>query len=129
MTKRIQIAIDMENNEVLDAAIQEAIKAQARQIAREVFAQELESEIIRLTDAKLRQIKAMESYSQTATRIAEVVSQRIAKETLVDEQLVAKLVSEKMENYLDSKLTRFGGVESYIKKYFNQSLADMLTNK
>lgn len=56
--KKVMISVDLEDNEILQKAVMDAVKGSAKQIAREEFDRTLREEVERITEKHVKDLKA-----------------------------------------------------------------------
>lgn len=127
--KRINLSVNMDDNEMLNKSIEEALKARARQIARETLTEELVSEIERITDARVREVKESAYYNQITNRIVDIMVKRLGSELTVGNHNINKMIEEKVTDYINTKLTQRGGIEPFLQSYIDKSIANVLVKK
>lgn len=127
--KKVNITVDLDDNEVLEASVREALVASARQIAREQFQKVLEAEIQRIVEAKVREAKESHYYSGMGRRLADLAAQQIGREILVDNSELNQIIEEKVGSYVGKRLESRGGLDRYLMTYMDKSIANALTRK
>lgn len=127
--KRINLSVNLDDNELLIESIKQALAGQARQIARESLQEELKEEIERITNARIEEVKQSSYWNIVATRISEIIVKRFGDELTVNTKEINDMLESKVSEYLDKKLSRFGGIENMIQTYIDKSIANALLNK
>lgn len=138
--QRINLSVDMNNNEVLDAEITRAIEQAVKSKVREFFAASLEAEVKRLVDARTKEYLDKSSYfTPLATlvrdRINTVITEHLAttilgpealkfayRQTAADvEQKIVKEISDKVD-----KMKVAVEIEAMVQRMINKRVASIL---
>lgn len=127
--KRINLSVEVEDNEVLEESIKQALLGQARQIAREALEVELTSEIERITNSKINEVKQSQYWNSIATRITDIIIKRFGKDLTLNNQEINEMLENKVEEYLEKKMSSRGGLDNYIQSYIDKSIASALMKK
>jgi hypothetical protein len=127
--KRINLSVDLGDNEILEKSIKEAIVAQGKQIAREEFTKVLESEIERVVDAKITNLKNAGYFNETIKRITELVVQRLDNEIKVGTAEVNTIIENKVNSYLDAKIKNKNGLDEFVQQYIDKSIANAFISR
>lgn len=127
--KRIKLNVDIEDNEILDKTLKEALISQAKQIARGELEKELQAEIERITTAKINEVKGSGYYNSIASRITDLIVKRLEKEIIVNTTDINEMIEDKVNIYLDSKIEQKNGLDGFIQKYIDQSIASALMQR
>lgn len=130
MGGRVNIQVDLKNNDLLDKEIEQLIKGSAKQMARNIMQEEIAKEITRIVDAKLADAKKGEYYSSVTRQVTEVVAKRLSADLALDKTAIDKIIIQRIEDYFDSKIRKsYGGsIESFLQSYINKSIAQALVN-
>lgn len=126
--KKITLSINLDDNEVLDKSVQEAIMGQAKQIARETLEKELRSEIERITEKKIDSLKT-DYYNDVSRRISDSIFNRLNLHQINNSENINKIVEEKVTTYLDKKVLTDGGMEKFIRDYIGKSIESLLLER
>lgn len=127
--KRINISVNLEDNEVFEESFKQAFIGQAKQIAREELDKELSAEIERITTVKLNEIKSSGYYNTITSRITDSIVQRLDRELRVNTSEINVMIEEKINEYLDNKIKQNDGFDSFIQKYVDQSVGNLLLQR
>lgn len=123
---RINIQVDLKENEILEKQLKEEYKGIARGMAREAMREELEQEINRLIDNKLIEAQKTDYYNNIANNINKIIAQKISRDVNIDTAEVNKLVQEKVEAYINNLMRPYGTPEKFIENYLKKCIADAL---
>lgn len=127
--KRINLSVDLEDNQILEDSIIEAIKKQASQISRESINEVLVAEIDRIVDSKIKDVKDGPYWGSVTSRITDVIVNRLSKEIHLESFNIDDLIQNKVGEYLDRKIESRGGLDKYIQHYIDKSIATLLIEK
>ncbi|WP_080845688.1 hypothetical protein [Cytobacillus gottheilii] len=127
--KRINLSVDIEDNDVLGESIKNAIAAQAKQIARQELEKELVSEMERIVTAKVNEIKSSSYWNSITSRLTDLVVQKLDKEIRLNTEEINSMVEDKVSTFLDQKLNSAKGLDGFIQSYVDQSLSKILARK
>ena len=128
--KRIQIQVDIEDNEIFEKSVQEAIKAQARQIARDVIEQEIRQEIERIVSSKISELQTGRyNRSSIQKQITENLAQSISTDIKIDVDAIKKHVEDTATEMLQRRFLKNNDIDNYIQKYLNNTLINILKEK
>jgi len=127
--KKVSINLTLEDNELFDKSIKDALVSQAKQISREEIDKVLTYEINRVATARVNELKNGGYWSSVQTEITKNIAKRLEKEMIIDTTTINAMLEEKVNKYLDDKIHQFGGVEKYVKNYINNAIAELLTNR
>lgn len=123
---RVNIQVDIKEQEVLEKQVKKEFEGIARGMAREAMKEELGNEINRLVEVKLAEAKKSDYYNNIANTITKIVAQKISRDIEIDTADINKLVEEKVERYIDNLMKPHGGTKDFIKAYINKSIAEAL---
>ena len=127
---RIQIQVDIKDNEVFEESVQEAIKAQARQIARDVIEQEIRQEIERIVSSKISDLQTGRySRNSIQKQITENLAQAISTDIKIDVDAIKKHVENTTTEMLQRRFLKNNDIDNYIQKYLNNTLINILKEK
>jgi hypothetical protein len=127
--KRINLSVNLEDNEILEQSILIAIHAQAKQIAREEFAKTLEAEIERIANGRIEVLKNAPYYNDIINRITKFTVEKFNREIHIDPNMVNDIVERKVNEYLDVKLRSRNGLDEFIQNYIDKSIATALLQR
>jgi len=127
--KKVSINLTLEDNDLFEKSIKDALISQAKQISREEIDKALAYEIQRVTTARINELKNGSYWSYTQSEITKNIAKRLEKEIKIDKDALTALLEEKVNKYLDDKIHQFGGIDKYVQNYINNAIADLLTNK
>ncbi|AIF72015.1 hypothetical protein LD11_gp139 [Bacillus phage Riley] len=127
--KKVSINLTLEDNELFEKSIKDALISQAKQISREEIDKALTYEINRVATARVNELKNGGYWNYTQTEITKNIAKRLEKEITIDRDALTALLEEKVNKYLDEKIHLFGGIDKYVQNYINNAIADLLTNK
>ncbi|AGY46648.1 hypothetical protein BigBertha_140 [Bacillus phage BigBertha] len=127
--KKVSINLTLEDNELFEKSIKDALISQAKQISREEIDKALTYEINRVATARVNELKNGGYWNYTQTEITKNIAKRLEKEITIDRDALTALLEEKVNKYLDDKIHLFGGIDKYVQNYINNAIADLLTNK
>jgi len=127
--KKVSINLTLEDNELFDKSIKDALVSQAKQISGEEIDKVLTYEINRVATARVNELKNGGYWSSVQTEITKNIAKRLEKEMIIDTTTINAMLEEKVNKYLDDKIHQFGGVEKYVKNYINNAIAELLTNR
>lgn len=127
--KKVSINLTLEDNELFEKSIKDALISQAKQISREEIDKALAYEIQRVTTARINELKNGSYWSYTQSEITKNIAKRLEKEITIDRDALTALIEEKVNKYLDDKIHQFGGIDKYVQNYINNAIATLLTNK
>lgn len=128
--KRVMISVDLEDNEVLEKAVKEAVRDSAKQIAREQIDNVLKAEVIRVVTKQVQDIQSsgwgrcsrLESMAKDEVNrivkeaIGEVEIPKDAVEMSLKE--ILSTVERKVDRIIADKVTHLK-IEDYIAKKSN----------
>lgn len=132
--QRLNIQVDLENNEILEKEIQDAIAGVVKAKTREAFHAEIESEIKRIAVAEFERLNKKGGYygdkdSLIEKKVKELIDQEIIKalgEITVSQSDIQQRIDEKIKNVaasIDYAVSR--RVERLdIKNYIKDEVAD-----
>lgn len=123
---RINIQVDLKEHEILEKQLKKEFEGIAREMARSAMKEELEKEINRLIDSKLKEAQKTDYYNHIATNITKIVAHKISHDVQVNTEDINKLVEEKVEAYINNLMRPYGGTQDFIKAYINKSIAEAL---
>lgn len=127
--KRVNISVNLEDNEIFEESLKQALIGQAKQIAREELEKELSTEIERITTAKVNEVKNSSYYNSITSRITDLIVQRLDKELRVNTTEINEMIEDKVNTYLDNKIKQKDGLDNFIQKYIDKSLANLLLER
>lgn len=127
--KKINLSVNLEDNEVFEKSIKESVASHAKQLAREELEKELVSEIERIATARLNEIKQSSYYSVVVSRVTESIVKKLTKEIPFDNDKINAMIEEKVSAYLDSRIQSRNGLDGFIQKYIDKSIANALLQK
>lgn len=127
--KKVSINLTLEDNDLFEKSIKDALISQAKQISREEIDRTLAYEIDRVTAARINELKNGGYWSYTQSEITKNIAKRLEKEITIDRDALTALIEEKVNKYLDDKIHQFGGIDKYVQNYINNAIATLLTNK
>lgn len=127
--KKVSINLTLEDNELFEKSIKDALISQAKQISREEIDKALAYEIQRVATARINDLKNGGYWSYTQSEITKNIAKRLEKEITIDKDALTALLEEKVNKYLDDKIHQFGGIDKYVQNYVNNAIATLLTNK
>jgi hypothetical protein len=127
--KKINLSVNLEDNEVFEKTIKEAVASHAKQLAREELEKELVAEIERIATARLNEIKQSSYYSIVVSRVTDAVVQKLTKDIHFDNEKVNAMIEEKVGAYLDSRIQSRNGLDGFIQNYIDKSIANALLQK
>jgi RNase adaptor protein for sRNA GlmZ degradation len=127
--KRINLSVNLEDNEILEQSILIAIHAQAKQIAREEFTKTLEAEIERIANGRIEVLKNAPYYNDIINRITKFTVEKFNREIHIDPNMVNDIVERKVNEYLDVKLRSRNGLDEFIQNYIDKSIATALLQR
>lgn len=127
--KKVNINLTLEDNEIFEKSIKDALVSQAKQISREEMNKVLQSEIERVATARVDELKNGGYWSSVQTELTKRIADRLEKEMKIDTTTVDAMIEEKVNKYLDDRVHRLGGIDKYVQNYINNAIASLLTNK
>lgn len=133
--KRVMISVDLEDNEVLEKAVKEAVRDSAKQIAREEIDNVLKAEVVRVVTKQVQDIQSsgwgrcsrLESMAKDEVNrivkeaIGEVEIPKDAVETSLKE--ILSTVERKVDRIIADKVTHLK-IEDYIAKKVTQEVKE-----
>lgn len=126
--KRINLSVELEDNELLEKSVEEAVKGLARQIAREAINEEIQKEVERIVEAKMKE--AQNGYfSDIRSRITNELAIKLSPEITINKPEVDERIQERVEAQIDKKIGERGSVEKFIRTYVDRALSDVLRAK
>lgn len=127
--KKVSINLTLEDNEIFEKSIKNALVSQAKQISREEINKVLQHEIERVVNARVEELKNGRYWSSVQTEITKRIANRLENEVIIDKTTVNAMIEEKVNKYLDNQVHRLGGIDKYVQNYINNAIASLLTNK
>lgn len=127
--KKVSINLTLEDNEIFEKSIKDALVSQAKQISREEINKVLQHEIERVVNARVEGLKNGGYWSSVQTEITKRIANRLENEVIIDKTTVNAMIEEKVNKYLDNQVHRLGGIDKYVQNYINNAIASLLTNK
>lgn len=127
--KRVSINLTLEDNEIFEKSIKDALISQAKQISREEIDKVLKSEIERVVTDRVTELKNGRYWGSVQTEITKRIANRLENELRIDTTTVKAMIEEKVNKYLDNQVHRLGGIDKYVQNYINNAIASLLTNK
>lgn len=127
--KRINLKVDLEDNEIFEEEVKKAFIDQAKQIAREEMDKELKAEIERIVTAKIKEVKESSYYNSIISGITELVVKRIDSQITINTKDINQMIEEKVNAYLDRKIEQKNGMDEFIQKYIDKSIANALLKR
>jgi gluconate kinase len=104
--KKVTIEVNLEDNEVLEESVREALVGEAKKIAREQFSQILEKEIDRIAQRNAENLLNSSYWgSSLQQKINEVV--RDAMSTMVSETISKEEIKETIRETVDLRIDSF----------------------
>lgn len=94
--KEIKLSVSLDDNELFDSEVINALKGQARQIARETLDQEMTKEIGRIVDTRVKELINNPVWNSVNDKIVANLVNKISPN--VDYSAVNKMVKEKADN-------------------------------
>lgn len=124
--KRIHLSVDVEDNELLDKSVKEALLGQARQIGREAVEKVLTAEIERIVEYQMKDLETLQSWSTVSTRITNILIQKVTTDFQIDHDAINRAVEKKLEEHLDKLLSRRGGLDKLVETHLKKTIASLI---
>lgn len=118
---KIVLNINLESNEIFDEQLNKAVQARAKQMAREAFQQTLEEETSRLVEKAMKDAGGY--YSIMVNKVADKLSSQMHRNDFIDEKRIEAIIQKQMEDFVQARFTRYGGVDSYVEEFLRKSVA------
>lgn len=125
---RMNIQVDLKEQDFLEKQVVNEARGIARGLARGAMNDELGKEMERLVDAKIAEAQKSDYYNRIANNVTKIVAAKISNNVSIDSEEIDKLVTEKVEDYLNKRVSQFGGIEKFIQNYINQSIKSIISN-
>lgn len=135
---RLTIDVDLDENELLEAQVLDAVKAEARKVAREAVSKEISAECSRIVSKWMEGSSSWGYSRKLEKQMKEKVDEEVRRafegvkidENLVNERVAAVLgdVDNRIDNVIGRRLDRAGfgagtsSVTSYIREFVERSV-------
>lgn len=126
---RMNIQVDLKENDFLEKGVVKEAKSIARGIAREAMREELVSEIDRIAESKLFDARKGEYYSSVINDVTRAVAKKLSDDIKLDTAAVNDIIEAKVESYINNKMKPYGGMDKFIEAHINKSIAKLLTKE
>ena len=119
--KHLNLKVSIEDNELFEEELAKALKAHAKQIARESLNEELSKEIDRISKKNLENLATSNWYNPIRDKVAESVHKKFSEEFNLQNEQFKSLLEEKIVAALGKKID--SQIEGVITHLINKSLA------
>lgn len=127
--KKVSINLTLEDNEIFEKSVKDALVSQAKQISREELNNVLQTEIERVANARVAELKNGAYWGSITTELTKRIANRLENEMRIDTTTVNAMIEEKVNKYLDNQVHRLGGIDKYVQNYINNAIASLLTSR
>lgn len=124
--KQLNLKVSIEDNVLFGEEMTKALKAQAKQIARESLNEEMSNEINRISKKNLENLASSNWYNPIRDKVADSVHKEFSKEFSLQNEQFKNLLEEKIADALSKKID--SQIEDVIAQLINKSLAKAIQN-